>query len=66
MSLHARITHIERELRRLDRQAEAAADDQIKYIISEKFLPAPEGIKYGPDHVFKDLIFTVPGSWGKK
>lgn len=66
MSLQARIKAIERACRRLDRQAQAEAAGRIEYIVSEKFLPNTEGAEYGPDHVYKDLIFTVSGSRGNE
>ena len=66
MSLQARIKHIEREFRRLDRQAQAEAASQIEYIFSESFLPNIDGkAPAGPGISKRNVVFIMPRPGGK-
>ena len=61
MSLQARIKHVEREFRRLDRQAQAEAASQIEYIFSESFLPNIDGkAPAGPGISKRNVVFIMP------
>ena len=67
MSLQARIKHIEREFRRLDRQAQAEAASQIEYIFSESFLPNIDGkAPAGPGKSKRNVVFIMPRPGGKQ
>ena len=66
MSLQARIKHIEREFRRLNRQAQAEAASQIEYIFSESFLPNIDGkAPAGPGISKRNVVFIMPRPGGK-